>query len=139
MKKLLFVLLFIPGILLSQTDSDITGRLGSTLTEGGLDSIVTFYSAGKEWVEIFLVDSATTNDTCVVEVLNPINDNWTVIGMKDQSQETFVDTLIPGVNVNGKLYIIWMMYPRSFRIRKTDTGQLSENISYAIQTKGDGK
>jgi hypothetical protein len=129
LKLLILTILFTVG-LFGQSDRLTVGEL----TTG--DSIVTFYSAGKEWVEIFLVDSASTNDSCVVEIQNPINMNYTTLGVKDQSEETFVNVLVPTADVNGKLYIIWMMYPRNIRLRKTDVHSLAENIDYAIQTKG---
>ena len=132
MKKLIFftvliTMYFLVGLyspVFAQSDRLTIGEL----TEG--DSIVTFYSAGREWVEIFLVDSATTNDTVVAEVKNPINGNWTILGVKDQYNEDFINVMVPTVDADGKLYIIWVMYPKNIRLRKTDIHNLSENIDY---------
>jgi len=128
--KLLVMIILFSINLLAQYD-----RLKLGLLTTG-DSTVTFYSAGKEWVEIFLMDSSSTADSCVVERQTPINDNWITIGVKDQVAETFVSILSPGVSTTGRLYIVWMMYPGKIRLRKTDVHNISERISYGIQAKG---
>ena len=75
--KVMIFLIFLSGMLFAQTDRLTTGYL----TTG--DSIVTFYSAGQEWVIIYLVDSLTTADTCVVEMVNLANDTWTIAGVRE--------------------------------------------------------
>ena len=104
------------------------------LTTG--DSIITFYSAGKEWVEVFLTDPAATNDTVIAEIKNPIDGSWITLGIKEQSSDNIVTELIPTASVSGKLYIIWMMYPKNIRLRKTDVHNLSEVMEYSIEAKG---
>jgi len=127
---ILAFLILLSGLLFGQADRITTGNL----TTG--DTTYTFFSAGREWVEIFLVDSLTTADTAVVEIQNPINSDWITLGVKDQRAEEFVSEMIPGVAAGGKLYVIWLMYPRKVRLRKTDVHNLTEKLYYGIQTKG---
>ena len=100
------------------------------------NSINLFWLSLAFFLNSFLVDSLTTADSVVVEIQNPINDNWTRIGVKDQVAEDFISILAPGVDADGKLYIVWMLYPKKIRLRKIDVAQLTENIDYGIQTKG---
>ncbi len=137
MKLKLFILLILfSGILFSQGERRISGILSSTYHSDAFDSTVTFYSAGQEWVYIFLVDSLSTADTVLVGIRNPINNNYTILGVKDQYNEDFVNVMVPGVDVRGKLYIVWVLYPGNIELRKLDYLQMEERISYWITSEG---
>ena len=128
-KLLILTILFTVGIF-GQSDRLKTGNL----TTG--DSTIIFFAGDKAWIEIQLVDSLTTDDTCVVEIVNEITGEWMIVGVKDQQEEEFVSVLTPGVSSEGKIYIVWLMYPRKIRLRKTDVHNISEKIYYSIKSKG---
>ena len=144
MKRLIFftaliTMYFLIGLyssIFAQSDRRKSGILSSTYHTTDYDSTVTFYSAGKEWVYIFLVDSVGTADTVLVGIKNPINNNYTILGVKDQYNEDFVNVMVPGVDVRGKLYIVWMLYPGNIELRKFDYIQPTERISYWITSEG---
>ena len=144
MKKLIFftaliTMYFMVGLystIFAQSSRPISGILSSSLTTD-YDSTVTFYSAGKEWVYIFLVDSTGAADSAIVGVKNPINNNYTVLGVKDQSVNYVVSTMVPGVDVRGKLYLIWMLYPANIELRRINVyDNALERLSYRIFAKG---
>ena len=144
MKRLMFftaliTMYFLIGLFTSvfaQSDRLVTGILSSSLTTD-YDSTVTFYSAGKEWVYIFLVDSTGAADSALVGIKNPINDNYTILGVKDQYNEDFVNVIVPGVDVRGRLYVIWVLYPGNIELRRTNIyDNALERLSYSIFTKG---
>lgn len=136
--KLLIFLMLLSGVLYAQSDRRKSGILSSTAATSW-DSTVTFYSAGQEWIYIFLVDSTGTADTADVRIKNLINNNWTVIGVKDQADEDFVNEMIPGVSTTGKLYVVWLLYPTNIQINKTDIHNETERLSYYIFSKGTSK
>lgn len=103
------------------------------LTEG--DSIIVIDPGYQRVVEIVLVDSASTADTCVVEMLNPINNTWITIRVIDQLTGNGVTVLVPGVSATGKLYEVPLSYPAVLRLRKTDVAQLTERIYYSIRLR----
>ncbi len=144
MKRLMFftaliTMYFLIGLFTSvfaQSDRLVTGILSSSLTTD-YDSTVTFYSAGKEWIYIFLVDSTGAADSVLVGIKNPINDNYTILGVKDQYNEDFVNVIVPGVDVRGRLYVIWVLYPGNIELRRTNIyDNALERLSYSIFTKG---
>lgn len=104
-----------------------------SLTQG--DSIIVVDPGYNRIVEIVLVDSASTADTCVVEMLNPINNTWITIRVIDQLTGNGVTVLVPGVSATGKLYEVPLSYPAVLRLRKTDVAQLTESIYYNIRIK----
>ncbi len=128
--KLILIILFSISLYAQPADRLTIGEL----TLG--DSIVTFWSAGREWIEIFLTDPASTNDTVIAEIKNPIDGSWITLGVKDQSAEAFITEMIPTASVAGKFYIIWVLYPKNIRLRRTDIDNLSEVMEYAIESKG---
>lgn len=102
------------------------------LSEG--DSIKEYRTA-SQWVMIVLVDSASTADSAIVEkrsVFDRTTTYWTPIGVKDLVEDEVVQYLVPGVNVNGRAYLVWLPYPQHIRLRKIDVAQLSEKLYYII-------
>lgn len=110
MKKILLLWLMLVPLGLSQINSK---WLSPT------DSVLQKNSQGV-WLEIIVVDSSTA-DTAYYEEPTYAG-GWAGVAVKDLSNDEIIENgvLAPGTGINGKKYLVWKPYPRTFRIRLSD-------------------